>query len=433
MNQYDSNRICDLTATIGYNKTNIKKEADCFVLNTCHIRRKATEKVYDEIGRVKKDFRNLKKPLVIVSGCVAQAESEEMIKREPYIDMVIGPQSYHKIADLILDYNRKKKKINYTEFDVVNKFDKLQKIYNSQNKVCSYLTIQEGCDKFCNFCVVPYTRGPEYSRSFSEIIDEAETLISNGAKEITLLWQNVNAYNYKKKYTLSSLIKKLNNIKNLKRIRFTTSHPKDMTDDLINCYGECEKLMPLLHLPIQSGSNKILKLMNRKHDREYYLSIINKLKKVNKNIKISSDFIVGYPEETERDFNDTIDIVKQIGFVNSYSFIFSPRPGTPAAKKEINNLRENEIKLKKLQKILEDFQSYDNKKFLQKNCEVLIENKLDNQSKYFGRTEYMTPVIIDAIQQKPNNGELAKVKINSFNQKNLFGVYKINNDEERAA
>tara|TARA_B100001123_G_C15188585_1_gene978326 strand:- start:781 stop:1356 length:576 start_codon:yes stop_codon:yes gene_type:complete len=191
--------------------------------------------------------------------------------------------------------------------------------------------------------------------------------------------------------------------------------------------------MPLLHLPIQSGSNKILKLMNRKHDREYYLSTINKLKKVNKNIKISSDFIVGYPEETERDFNDTIDIVKQIGFVNSYSFIFSPRPGTPAAKKKINNLRENEIKLKKLQKILEDFQSYDNKKFLQKNCEVLIENKLDNQSKYFGRTKYMTPVIIDAIQQKPKNGELAKVKINSFNQKNLFGVYKINNDEERAA
>ena len=173
--------------------------------------------------------------------------------------------------------------------------------------------------------------------------------------------------------------------------------------------------------------------MNRKHDREYYLSTINKLKKVNKNIKISSDFIVGYPEETERDFNDTIDIVKQIGFVNSYSFIFSPRPGTPAAKKKINNLRENEIKLKKLQKILEDFQSYDNKKFLQKNCEVLIENKLDNQSKYFGRTKYMTPVIIDAIQQKPKNGELAKVKINSFNQKNLFGVYKINNDEERAA
>ena len=285
MNEYDSNRIYDLTSAIDFKKTDIKKEADCFVLNTCHIREKATEKVYDEIGRIKKDFKNLKKPLLIVSGCVAQAESEEMLKREPYIDMVIGPQSYHKISDLILNYQRKKQKFNETEFDVVRKFDELQKISNSQNKISSYLTIQEGCDKFCHFCVVPYTRGPEYSRPFDQIIKEAYTLVKNGAKEITLLGQNVNAYNCFDKnnnYKLSSLIYELNNIKNLKRIRFTTSHPKDMTNDLINCFKDCKKLMPFLHLPVQSGSDKILKLMNRKHDLNYYLSIIKKLKKSTK-------------------------------------------------------------------------------------------------------------------------------------------------------
>jgi len=424
MNEYDSNRIYDLTSTIGFSKTDIKKEADCFVINTCHIREKATEKVYHEIGRVRKDFRNLKKPLVIVSGCVAQAESEEMIKREPYIDMVIGPQSYHKIGDLILDYERKKTKINETEFDVVGKFDELQKISNSQNKISSYLTIQEGCDKFCHFCVVPYTRGPEYSRPFEQIIAEAQNLVGNGAREIILLGQNVNAYNYKEKYRLSSLIRALSNIKNLKRIRFTTSHPKDMTEDLIDCYRDCEKLMPFLHLPIQSGSNKILKLMNRKHDLEYYINVVEKLKKINKDIKISSDFIVGYPGETEKDFEETIKLVEKIGFVNSYSFIFSPRPGTPAAEKKLNNLAKNEKRLKKLQNLLENIQHKNNKKYLQQNCEVLIENKLDNQEKYFGRTKYMTPVIFKKDNCK--NGDLVNVNITSFNQKNLFGIYKTN-------
>jgi len=424
MNEYDSNRIYDLTSAIGYNKTNIKKEADCFVLNTCHIRNKATEKVYHEIGRVKKDFKNLKKPLIVVSGCVAQAESEEMIKREPYIDMVIGPQSYQKIGDLILQHERKKEKINATEFDVISKFDELEKIPNSQNKISSYVTIQEGCDKFCHFCVVPYTRGPEYSRPFEQIIDESKILVNNGVREITLLGQNVNAYNYKKKYRLSNLIRALNNIKNLKRIRFTTSHPNDMTKDLINCYKDCGKLMPFLHLPIQSGSNKILKLMNRKHDQGYYISIIERLKKINKDIKISSDFIVGYPGETEKDFQDTIEIVKKVGFINSYSYIFSPRPGTPASKIKLNNFKENEKRLKILQNILEDFQNKNNKQYVQKNCEVLVENKLNQQEKYFGRTKHMTPVIFETNNCKIV--ELANIKITSFNQKNLFGIYKIN-------
>jgi len=432
MNEYDSNRIYDLISVIDFKKTDIKKEADCFVLNTCHIREKATEKVYDEIGRVKKDFRNLKKPLVIVSGCVAQAESEEMLKREPYIDIVIGPQSYHKISDLILNYQRTKKKFNETEFDVVRKFDELQKISNSQNKISSYLTIQEGCDKFCHFCVVPYTRGPEYSRPFDQIITEAYTLVKNGAKEITLLGQNVNAYNCFDKnnnYKLSSLIYELNNIKNLKRIRFTTSHPKDMTNDLINCFKDCKKLMPFLHLPVQSGSDKILKLMNRKHDLNYYLSIIKKLEKINKDIKFSSDFIVGYPGEAESDFEDTITLIKKIGFVNSYSFIFSPRPGTPATNKKLNDLTESKKRLQKLQSILESFQLEKNKKYRGKYCEVLVENKLDMQEKYFGRTKCMSPVIFESDSCKP--GELVNVKIASINQNNLFGIHQSN--KEKAA
>ena len=272
--------------------------------------------------------------------------------------------------------------------------------------------------------MVPYTRGPEYSRPFQQIIDEAQNLVSNGTMEIILLGQNVNAYNYNKKYRLSSLIRALSNIKNLKRIRFTTSHPKDMTEDLIDCYKDCEKLMPLLHLPIQSGSNKILKLMNRKHDREYYMSVVKKLNKVNKNIKISSDFIVGYPGETEEDFKSTMELVEKIGFVNSYSFIFSPRPGTPASTKKLNNLEESKTRLKKLQNILENFQHENNRKYLQQYCEVLIENKLDNQEKYFARTKYMTPVIFEANNCKV--GELVSVKITSFNRKNLFGIYEAN-------
>ncbi len=424
MNEYDSNRIYDLTSSIGFNKTEIKKKADCVVINTCHIREKATEKVYDEVGRIKKDFKNLKKPIVIISGCVAQAESEEMIKREPYIDIVIGPQSYHKIGDIILDYERKKAKITSTDFDVIKKFDELQKVPNLMNKISSNLTIQEGCDKFCHFCVVPYTRGPEYSRPHRQIIDEAKKLIDNGAKEIILLGQNVNAYNYfekNKQYRLSYLIQKLQTIDGLKRIRFTTSHPKDMTDDLINCFNY-DKLMPFLHLPIQSGSDKILKLMNRKHNKKYYLEVIEKLKKVNKNIKISSDFIVGYPGETEKEFNETISLIKEIGFINSYSFIFSPRPGTPASDKKLNNLAENKEKLKKLQNVLEEFQLKNNNSNIGSYCEVLVENKLNKEEKFFGRTKFMTPVIFNSNSCRV--GMLANVKIISHNKKNLFGIHE---------
>ena len=427
MNEYDSNRIYDIVSTIGFSKTDVKNEADCVVLNTCHIRNKATEKVYHEIGRVKKKLKNLKKPIVIVAGCVAQAETQEMIKREPYIDMVIGPQSYHKIGDLILNYQRKKK-INATEFDVVKKFDVLNKIPNSQDKTSSYLTIQEGCDKFCHFCVVPYTRGPEYSRPFIQIINEAKKLVNNGAKEIILLGQNVNAYNFldgKKTYKLSCIIRELNNIKNLKRIRYTTSHPKDMTQDLIECYKDCEKLMPFLHLPVQSGSDKILKSMNRKHSQKNYLEIIEKLKNINSNIKFSSDFIIGYPGETEKDFKDTIDLIEKVGFINSYSFIFSARLGTPAANKKLNNFSESKERLKNLQYILSSYKLENNKTHLGKFCEVLVENKLNTQNSYFGRNKTMAPVKFES--DNCELGELINIKISDFNNNKLFGIHSKSN------
>ena len=333
MNEYDSNRIYDSVKRLGFVKSQDQEDLDCYVLNTCHIRDKAKEKVYHEIGRVKKIYKEKKKPIVVVAGCVAQAENQEMLNREPYIDIVIGPQSYHKINDKLKNFI-KDKKIEETEFDTVSKFNYFDNIENKNSKVSSYLTIQEGCDKFCSFCVVPYTRGPEYSRPFNKIISEAESLIKNGAKEIILLGQNVNAYSFKEKikeYRISDLINKLESYSELKRIRYTTSHPRDMTDDLIECYSTNKKLMPFVHLPIQSGSNKILKLMNRKHTVEQYVEIYEKLKKINSKIEFSSDFIISYPGETDNDFKDTIHLIRKIEFINSFSFIFSPRPGTKAA------------------------------------------------------------------------------------------------------
>ena len=338
--------------------------------------------------------------------------------------MVIGPQSYHKVGDLILDYDRKRKKINETEFDVITKFDELGKISNSQNEISSLLTIQEGCDKFCHFCVVPYTRGPEYSRPFNQIIDEATSLVSNGSREIILLGQNVNAYYFsenKKNYRLSSLIRELNNINNLKRIRFTTSHPNDMTNDLIDCYKDCEKLMPFLHLPVQSGSDRILRSMNRKHNIKYYLKIIEKLKSINSYIKFSSDFIIGYPGETEKDYKDTIDLIERVGFINSFSFIYSERPGTPAAKKKLNNIQESKKRLKNLQDVLKNIQLQNNKKYLGQYCEVLVENKMKNEEKFFGRNRFLSPVIFESDQCE--SGKLVNVKIVSYNQSGLFGSH----------
>ena len=331
MNEYDSNRIFDLAKKINYQKTENIGEADCYVLNTCHIREKATEKVYHDVGRVKKEFKNKKKPIVVVTGCVAQAEGEVLLKKEKYIDAVIGPQSYHKFNNTLIKLEKNSEKINFTEFDVDDKFDNLNIIKNSDSNISAFITIQEGCDKFCKFCVVPYTRGPEYSRSVKEILEECRVVVGNGAREITLLGQNVNAYNFEGK-KLSNLIYEISKINELKRIRYTTSHPVDFSQDLINIYNQTEKLMPLIHLPVQSGSNNVLRNMNRKHTIEEYLNLVDILKKINSSIKFSSDFIIGYPGETDKDFKDTINLLKKVQFINSYSFIFSPRPGTPAFK-----------------------------------------------------------------------------------------------------
>jgi tRNA-2-methylthio-N6-dimethylallyladenosine synthase len=427
MNEYDSNRIYDTVQKIGFEKTDEYEKANCYVLNTCHIRDKAKEKVYHEIGRVKKIFRNKKKPIVIVAGCVAQAENQEMLRREPYIDIVMGPQSYHKINEVILNFQKKLKKEEETEFDTISKFNYLSKIKNKNSKVSSFLTIQEGCDKFCNFCVVPYTRGPEYSRPFKQIIKEAEELVGQGTREIILLGQNVNAYNYKegnKEFRLSDLLKKLEEFNQLKRVRYTTSHPKDMTEDLINFYKISNKLMPLVHLPVQSGSNKILELMNRKHTIEEYLLIHKKLKMINKNIKFSSDFIIGYPGEEDEDFEKTMDLINEIKFINSYSFIYSPRPGTSAANLEVVDNDKTKKRLEIIQKKLFENQLERNKSLENTVINVLVENRMKDGVKLFGRTEFMTSVIFDGSEE--NIGNIVQVKITGSNQNSLFGILKEN-------
>tara|TARA_Y100001970_G_scaffold43077_1_gene53649 strand:- start:2929 stop:4218 length:1290 start_codon:yes stop_codon:yes gene_type:complete len=425
MNEYDSNRIYDSIKGIGYFKTEDQSNADCYILNTCHIRDKAKEKVYHEVGRIKKLYEKKNKPIMVVAGCVAQAENQEMLNRESYIDLIIGPQSYHKINSLLETFENKK--IEETEFDSVSKFRYFDNIRNDNSKVSSFLTIQEGCDKFCHFCVVPYTRGPEYSRPFNKIIKEAEVLIKNGAKEITLLGQNVNAYSYNdgnKELRISNLISELEKYNELKRIRYTTSHPRDMTEDLIECYSTSKKLMPFVHLPVQSGSDKILKLMNRKHKIQDYLDIHDKLKKINIEIKFSSDFIIGYPGETDADFKDTLNLLEKIDFINSYSFIFSPRPGTKAANLELIDKEILKERLEILQEKLFNNQIKFNKSMEGSLIEVLAENKLDQQDKFFGRNKFLSSVIFDGYNE--NIGKVVKIRIENSNQNTLFGKVEKN-------
>ena len=418
MNEYDSNRIFDTVKKIGYDKTNVYEEANCYILNTCHIRDKAKEKVYHEIGRVKKIFRSKKKPLVIVAGCVAQAENQEMLKREPYIDLVIGPQSYHEINNKILDHIKQKEKLEMTEFEADLKFDYLSKIKNESGKTSSFLTIQEGCDKFCHFCVVPFTRGPEYSRPFKQIIDEAKQLADNGVREITLLGQNVNAYNYED-LRLSNLIYEIEKLPEIKRVRYTTSHPNDMTDDLIEVYKYSHKLMPLVHLPIQSGSNKILNLMNRKHSIADYMKIVEKLKNINEKIEFSSDFIIGYPGEDQKDYEDTLNLIKRINFINSYSFIFSPRPGTVAENLKLVEKKISTKRLEKVQSQLFENQIIMNKSFENKILNVLVENLTEDKTQVFGRSEHMTPVIFNG--KEDDIGKILPVRVKQSNRSTLFG------------
>ena len=388
MNVYDSNRILDLFKNKNYEKVEDPKDANLVVLNTCHIREKAAEKVYSDIGRINKIKKNKTKEdyKLVIAGCVAQAEGKEIKKRAPSVDFVVGPQSYHNLLDMLDTTD----KIVSDEFTQNEKFKNL--LYNSAGGVSEFVSIQEGCDKFCSFCVVPYTRGPEFSRPVNDILLEIKKYVNQGVKEIIFLGQNVNAYHGigsdGKSKDLAYLVNKVSEIENLSRIRYMTSHPIDMTDSLIKVHKTNQKLMPFLHLPIQSGSDKILKDMNRKHTVDSYKKIVDKLKNERPDIALSSDFIVGYPNETDRDFEETMKFVDNVGFAIAYSFMYSQRPGTPAQKKDNVQLADKKARLSALQSLLKEQQKNFNKSFEGSKMEILFEKKGRYQNQYIGRSIY---------------------------------------------
>ena len=418
MNEYDSNKIVELMETISFQRIDKIDEADCFIFNTCHIRQKATQKVYSDIGKIKKIYKNKKKPIFILAGCVAQAESTLVFEKSDYVDIVVGPQAYHKLPNLIKKYLQKKMKFIDTNLNVDEKFDVLKNLVNKKSSISSFVTIQEGCDKFCKFCVVPYTRGPEFSRDHSKVIDEIIALVDKGTKEIILIGQNVSSYNYNGT-TLAKLIKKIAKINSIERIRFTTSHPNDFDKELIALFGEEPKLMPQLHLPVQSGSDKILKLMNRNHTKSDYLKLIDDFRKYRHDIQFSSDFIVGYPGETEKDHLDTINLINEVNFTMSYSFIYSRRPGTPASEYKTIPKIVTEKRLQQLQGLLFKQQIDFNQSMINNENIVLFENKTQNDEQFFGRNQYMVPVFIKNKSIKA--GEIKKIFIENANRNNLFG------------
>jgi len=388
MNVYDSNRILDLFKNRDYEVIDDPKDANLVVLNTCHIREKAAEKVYSDIGRINKIKKNESKDnfKLVVAGCVAQAEGKEIKLRAPSVDFVVGPQSYHNLPDM-LEANDF---IVSDEFTQNEKFKNL--LYNSAGGVSEFVSIQEGCDKFCSFCVVPYTRGPEFSRPINEILLEIEKYVNQGVKEIIFLGQNVNAYHGNgidgKSKDLAYLINKVSDIEKLSRIRYMTSHPIDMTNSLIEVHKTNKKLMPFLHLPIQSGSDKVLRDMNRKHTVDFYRKIVDRLRAERPDIALSSDFIVGYPNETDKDFEETMKFVDEVEFVIAYSFMYSQRPGTPAQKKDNVLLADKKARLSALQSLLKKQQKNFNKSFIGTNMEILFEKKGRHQDQYIGRSIY---------------------------------------------
>ena len=407
MNVYDSNRIKNLFEPRGYSETDNIKDADLVVLNTCHIREKAVEKVYSDIGRIKK-IKNQKDDFkLVIAGCVAQAEGEEIKKRAPIVDFIVGPQSYHKLPSML---EEEKKFIN-DDFLQNEKFKNL--LFKSTNAVSEFISIQEGCDKFCSFCVVPYTRGSEFSRSIIDIKEEIKIYIKSGIKEVILLGQNVNAYhglaNSGKQVDLSYLINSISEFEEIKRIRYMTSHPNDMTDSLLEVHANNKKLMPFLHLPVQSGSNKILKKMNRKHSVEKYYEVISKLKSKRPDIALSSDFIVGFPGETDNDFDKTMELIKNIKFVIAYSFIYSPRPGTPAAKLRDIDLSIKKARLSALQSLLKEQQIIYNKSFIGKKMDILFDRTGRHKDQFIGRSIYNQSVFMKS--KKNLIGKNLNVKI----------------------
>lgn len=419
MNVYDSIKMKELLDPFGFESTDDMNEADMVILNTCHIREKASEKMYSELGRVKKikDKRLLSNGAdmtIVVAGCVAQAEGEEIFVRAPYVDIVVGPQSYHTLPELVTKLARSEKHLIDLDFIEEEKFDNLPTQYSDQG-ASAFVSIQEGCDKFCTFCVVPYTRGAEFSRMPEEVYRESMVLVAKGAKEIHLLGQNVNAYHGKssngdKVFSLADLIRHLSTIKGLERIRYTTSHPRDMTDDLISVHGQLDQLMPFLHLPVQSGSNKVLKMMNRKHSREEYFAIIDKLRAARPDIVLSSDFIVGFPGETDEDFADTMDLVRRVRYGQCYSFKYSPRPGTPAAIKEQIPEAVKTERLMILQSELAKQQLEFNESCLGKTLPVLFQKEGKYNDHIVGKTPYMQSAYIENAD-KSLLGKIVNVKI----------------------
>ena len=410
MNVYDSNRIKDLFFQDGYMITNDVKDANLIILNTCHIREKAVEKVYSDIGRIKKiNKKKLNNDCkLVVAGCVAQAEGVEIQKRAPNVDFVVGPQAYHKLPNMIKNEDIR---IN-DEFLQNEKFNHL--VYNSSNGVSEFLTIQEGCNKFCTFCVVPYTRGAEFSRPVEDIQKEVLKYKKKGVQEIIILGQNVNAYHGigadGKTKNLAYLINKISELDTIKRIRYMTSHPIDMSNSLIKIHGTNNKLMPFLHLPIQSGSDNVIKKMNRKHTVKQYLDVVEKLKSSRPDIALSSDFIVGFPGETDKDFEETMKFVEEIKFVIAYSFMFSPRPGTPAFKLKDIDKKIKKARLSALQSLLRQQQAEFNKSFINKEMDILFEKVGMYNNQYIGRTIYNQSAFTDSVDNLINKFKKVKVK-----------------------
>ena len=421
MNVYDSARMRDVLTPLGYALAEKPDDADLVILNTCHIREKATEKVYSEIGRLRahKERRAAegKGMTIAIAGCVAQAEGEEIIARAPAVDLVVGPQAYHKLPELIARAARKSGERLAADFTAQEKFDALPA--RAPDGVSAFLSIQEGCDKFCTFCVVPYTRGAEYSRPLGDVLGEARALVEKGVREITLLGQNVNAY-HGGEGGFAGLLRALAQIEGLVRLRYTTSHPIEMSDDLIALHGEEEKLMPYLHLPVQSGSDRILKAMNRKHDGAFYRRIIERLRAARPDIALSTDFIVGFPGERAQDFEDTLALVRDVGFASAYSFKYSPRPGTPAAAMmaQVDEAEKSE-RLARLQKLLSEQQRAFNEAQIGRVLPVLVTGQGRKPGQAHGRSPYLQAVHF--LDEQARDGEIVRVKIIGATQNSLTG------------
>ncbi|SLN32661.1 (Dimethylallyl)adenosine tRNA methylthiotransferase MiaB [Roseovarius litorisediminis] len=421
MNVYDSERMAEAMGGAGYVETGSPDDADMILLNTCHIREKAAEKVYSELGRFR-EFKEAKPDLKIgVAGCVAQAEGQEIMRRQPLVDLVVGPQSYHRLPQMEQQVREGKKALD-TDFPLDDKFDTLRTRAKAKRGPTAFLTVQEGCDKFCAFCVVPYTRGAEVSRPATRILEEARELVDRGVREITLLGQNVNAYHGagpEGDMTLAQLIWELDKIDGLSRIRFTTSHPNDMADDLIEAHGTCAKLMPYLHLPVQSGSDRILKRMNRSHTAESYLRLIERIRAVRPDIVMSGDFIVGFPEETEADFQATMDLIEEVKYGYAYSFKYSTRPGTPAAERPQVDEDAKSDRLQRLQALITRQQREVQDAMVGRKVSVLFEKpgRLDGQM--VGKSEYLHAVHV--VDSSLKAGDLVAVEVVESASNSLAG------------